>query len=381
MNKPFQPYIIDAHQDLAYNILSFGRNYLRSAYETRQREASTLTPERNGQTLLGWPEYQRGQVAAIFSTVFLAPRGAAQGWETQVYREPVEARPLYAQQIACYRRLTDDHPEHFRLVKDRKSFQETLAPWQSAPAHLPAASPAEGDTQPAVTHPVGLVILMEGLEGIGAVEEMEEWWQMGARIAGPVWQGTRFCGDSRHPDGFTREGLALLEVMADLGFVLDISHMNEASALQALDRYEGTVVATHANAIALVRGADTQRQLSDRTILRLIERGGVMGVIPYNRFLKLDWAIGNDRQLVTLRTLAAHIDHVCQLAGNALHVGLGTDFDGGFGWPSVPYEIDTIADLQKLVPILQEYGYDQDSIAAIFGKNWQAMLERSLPEA
>ena len=49
------------------------------------------------------------------------------------------------------------------------------------------------------------------------------------------------------------------------------------------------------------------------------------------------------------------------------HVGLGTDFDGGFGWPAVPYEIDTIADLQKLAPLLAEYGYNEESIAGYPG--------------
>jgi len=107
----------------------------------------------------------------------------------------------------------------------------------------------------------------------------------------------------------------------------------------------------------------------------------VMGVLPYNRFLRPDWLNSDDRQLVTLRTLAAHIDHICQLAGNALHAGLGTDFDGGFGWPAVPYEIDTIADLQKLAPVLAEYGYSDESIGNILGNNWRRHLERNLPES
>ena len=378
------PYIIDAHQDIAYNALTFGRNVLQSAEETRQIEQDTPTPQRNGHTLLGWPNYQRGQVAVIFSTLFLAPRRyQSADWETQVFGDAAQARRLYEQQIDYYRRLVDEHPDHFRLILNRRDLQQVLDPWIQAPAYLPAP-PKEGeepDTRPEVTHPVGLVLLMEGAEGIRAPEEMEEWWQMGVRLAGPVWAGTRFCGGSYEPGEFTREGLALLEILGGLGYTLDISHMTEASALLALDRYEGPIVATHANARALIRDAQGDRHLSDLVIRRLIERDGMLGVLPFNRFLRVDWKNSDDRQQITLRTLVAHIDHVCQIAGDALHVGIGTDFDGGFGWPAVPYEINTIADLQKISAVLIEYGYTAQSASDIMGENWRRRLERSLPEA
>jgi len=377
-------YIIDAHEDIAYNALTFGRNYLIAAEETRQIEQDSLTPQRNGHTLLGWPNYQRGQVAVIFSTLFLAPRRYQSGdWETQVFSDSSQARALYEKQLNYYRRLVDEHPDHFRLVRNRRDLRQVLEPWIQTPAYLPRAvkEGEEPDLRPEVTHPVGLVLLMEGAEGIRAPEEMEEWWEMGVRIAGPVWAGTRFCGGSYEPGEFTREGLALMEVMAGLGYTLDISHMTEASALQALDRYEGPIVATHANAKALIRDARGDRHLSDLVIRRLVERDGVMGVLPFNRFLRVDWKNSDDRQQITLHTLAAHIDHVCQIAGDARHVGIGTDFDGGFGWPAVPYEINTIADMQKLSAILIEYGYSEQSASDILGENWRRHLERSLPEA
>jgi membrane dipeptidase len=199
------------------------------------------------------------------------------------------------------------------------------------------------------------------------------------RLAGMVWAGTRLCGGSYEPGEFTSEGHAMMEVMADLGFTLDLSHMTEESALQALDRYPGAMIASHANARALLRGIEGERHFTDRAIRRLVERDGIMGVIPYNRFLKTTWSEGSNRDTVTLTTLVAHIDHICQIAGDALHVGIGSDFDGGFGWPSVPKEINTIADLQKLAPILAERGYDEESIALILGGNWRRHLERTLP--
>jgi membrane dipeptidase len=376
-------YFIDAHEDIAYNSLTFGRNYLLSALETRRIEKDTPTPQRTGQTLLGWPEYQRGQVAVICATLFLAPRRYQAGaWETQVFSDASEARMRMENQLNFYRRLCDDHPEQFRLIYNKKDLQQVLEPWEKEPAYLPDPSLADQESEPrkTVTHPVGLVLLMEGAEGLRAPEELEEWWEMGVRLVGPVWAGTRYCGGSYEPGEFTREGYALLDVMAGLGITLDISHMTEASALQALDRYEGPVIASHANARAIIKEVQGERQLTDLTIRRLVERDGILGVLPFNRFLRPGWADSDDRQLVTLRTLVAHIDHICQLAGDALHAGLGTDFDGGFGWPAVPYEIDTIADLQKLAPVLAEYGYSDESIALIQGKNWRRLLERILPE-
>lgn len=382
-------WIIDAHQDLAYNALTFGRDYLRPAAETRRLEIGTETPRRNGQTLLGWPDFQRGQVALIFGTLFAAPRRYASGaWETQVYKDSSEAHLLLQNQLSYYRRLCDEHPDQFRLVKTRQDLQLLLAEWKKTPAffpeyHVSNQQQREEETPEVknVTHPVGLVLLMEGLEGIRSVEQMEEWWQAGVRIAGPVWAGGRFCGGTLEGGGFTREGFALLEVLGDLGFALDISHMNEESTLQAIDRYQGPILATHANVRSLLRGVEGERQLTDQSIRRLIERDGVMGVIPFNKFLRPTWTPGDDPQSVTLHTLVAHIDHICQVAGDDLHAGLGTDFDGGFGWPSVPYPINTIADLQMLIPALQQVGYNADSIARIMGKNWQRHLERTLPDS
>ncbi len=380
------PYIIDAHQDLAYNAATFGRNYLRSAVETRQRERGTATPERTGHTLLGWPEYQRGQVAVIISTLFAAPQRYGGGaWETQVFKDTAQAYQLYMHQLNFYRRLTDEHPDQFRLIYSQRDLREVLEPWLKTPASLSASSSAPEDNddeepQASITHPVGLVLSMEGLEGIRSPEEMEEWWELGVRLAGPVWAGTRFCGGMYESGNFRSEGMALLEVMAELGFTLDISHMNEQSALQALDRYEGPVIASHANARALLREVENERQLSDKVIHRLIERDGVMGVVPFNHFLNPNWSPVRQREEIPLSMLAAHIDHICQLAGDDRHVGLGTDFDGGFGWPSVPYEINTIDDLQKLAPVLGEYGYGPESVARIFGENWRQHLERTLPE-
>ena len=367
---PFQ--IIDAHLDLAYSALTFGRDYRLEARETRRREEGKPAVERNGQTLLGWPDFQRGQVALVFATLYLSPPGHASAWENQVYRSPATCRALWRGQLDYYRRLEGDQPDMFRLVNNRAGLRAHFAEWDQHAAVM--------DGPDRRTHPVGLTLLMEGAEGIGAPRDLEEWWEAGVRMVGPVWAGERFCGGTRNSEGgFTREGYELLEVMAGLGLALDLSHMNERSALQALDRYEGPIIATHANARAILRQPDNPRHFSDLTIRRLVERGGIQGVLPYGAFLRPGWSKNDEARLTTLDHVLAHIDHICQIAGDAQHAALGSDFDGGWGWPTSPVEIETAADLQKLAPRLLERGYSESDTAAILGGNWRSFLERSLP--
>jgi membrane dipeptidase len=167
--------------------------------------------------------------------------------------------------------------------------------------------------------------------------------------------------------------------MAELGYILDISHMNTESSLRALDIYQGAIIASHANPRAMLKNPPNERHLTDDAIRRLVERSGVMGIVPYNRFIDSEWRNDDDRSRVRLDHVAALIDHVCQLAGDAAHVALGTDFDGGFGWPAIPLEVNTIADMQKLAPVLAGHGYAEADIAAIFNGNWRRILEKNLP--
>jgi membrane dipeptidase len=361
--------LIDAHEDLAYNMLGFGRDYTRSVSETRQIEKNTTTPDLNGHTLLGWDAYQQGRVAVVFSTLFAAPiRHCSGEWDTQCYANFEEAHARYKAQIEAYHRLVDDHPDKYRLIFTSADFQAVLASWRK-----PLPEGIEG-------RPVGLVVLMENAEGVRQPAELEEWWQLGVRIIGPAWAGTRYCGGTKEPGPLTKDGYALLETMAELGFTLDLSHMDEAAALQALDTYAGRIIASHANAKALMGDQASNRQLPDRVIEGLVERDAVIGLVPYNRFLESGWQRGDPRDHVPLQTYVEHIDHVCQIAGDARHAAIGTDFDGGFGLDCVPAGIDTIADMHQIAPLLLEKGYSAADVTAILGGNWIDLLQKTLPE-
>ncbi len=349
-------------------MLTYKRDYTRPLAETRRLEVGTMIPERNGDSTLGWDEYQRGNVAVVFSTLFAAPARKKELWDSLWYPDFDTARKLYRDQVNFYRKWTDSHPDKFRLISSTGELDAVIQHW---------STPQQKDEG----HPVGMVMLMEGAEGIRSVKELPEWWEMGLRMIGLAWMGTRYCGGTNDPGPLTAEGRELISAMADMNFILDISHMDEAAALESLDRYEGAVMASHSNCAALMKGSDSNRHVPDRVIELLIERGGVIGSVPFNTFLKVGWSrkTGSRREEVPLDAYVAHIDHVCQIAGNSLHAGLGTDFDGGFGLQSIPSGLDSIGDMQLVAAKLIERGYTEEDAANILGGNWLRFLRKNLP--
>ncbi len=349
-------------------MLTYGRDYTRPMMETRRLESGTNVPELNGDSLLGWDEYQRGQVAVVFSTLYATPAKKKQEGDVLFYSDFNTAHRLYRDQVDAYRKLADSHPDKFRLITSTPGLDSIIEHWSTP------ALDEEG-------HPVGLILLMEGADGIRSPNELPEWWDLGLRMIGLAWAGTRYCGGTGEPGPLTEEGRQLISAMADFNFILDLSHMDEAAALESLDRYEGAVMASHSNCAALMKGAETNRHLSDDVLRGLIERDSVVGLIPLNTFLKVGWLRrkGGRREEVSLDAYIAHIDHVCQLAGDALHAGIGSDFDGGFGLQSVPPELDSVADLQIIAKKLIARGYSESDAANVLGGNWLRFLQRNFP--
>jgi membrane dipeptidase len=220
------------------------------------------------------------------------------------------------------------------------------------------------------------VLLMEGADPIVRVANLSKWWQLGLRMIGVTFGDTVYgCGVAGgravpKRGGFTPAGFALLDSMAEHGFVWDISHLTEDGVWQGLDRDIPRVCASHANARALT---PTDRHLSDDVIRAIGERGGVIGLVLYNGFIEPRWR--QDRSIVvTLREdLRRHAEHIARIAGWE-HIGIGSDLDGGLGLEESPVEIETIADLQrvgKAVPL--------EARDAVLSTNWLNFLHAVLP--
>lgn len=366
-----KPLIVDAHEDLAWNMLTFGRDYMLSSRQIREREAVSLAPRVNGDSMLGWADYQQGNIGLIFATLFSAPLRAREGdWDVLTYADQQEAHTQYLQQLDAYRKLLDAHPDRLHLMEHKMDLEKLLAERSQA-----EAVPSSEKREP----PIGLVYLMEGADAVRAPEELVEWVERGVFLIGPAWHGTAYCGGTREPGGLTPAGRKLLEIMQDLNCALDVSHMDEKAVFQAFDVFAGRVFASHANPYTPMQARESNRFLKDEVIHMLAERDAVIGIAPYNLFLDPTWSLGDDRNLVPLQRYVEQVDYVCQLLGNADHVGMATDFDGGFGWQSVPRELNSIADLGMVIPLLLERGYTEQEVEKILGLNWMRFVQEALP--
>jgi membrane dipeptidase len=153
--------------------------------------------------------------------------------------------------------------------------------------------------------------------------------------------------------------------MERLGIILDVTHLGDESFRDALDHFRGPVWASHSNCRTLV---DHNRQFADEHIKELLARGAVIGAVFDAWMLTPRWVRGTstpESEGVTLDTVANHIDHICQIAGNARHCMIGSDLDGAFGREQCPSDVHTIADLTRLLDVLRSRGYSEEDVAAI----------------
>ena len=356
-------FIVDAHEDIAYNALVGKRDLRMSVADKRKADPGDGGQGREGLATVGLPDLIKGNVVAVFATLYVSPVRSAFGGENRIgYSTPQEAEKMARDQLDYYRRLADDD-ERVALIGTRSDLDAHLAAW-----HSPDES----------AHRAGLVPLMEGADPIVKPDDVKRWFDDGVRIIGLSWSQTRYAGGTRAPGPLTDDGKRLLRLMNDLPIIWDISHLAEESFWQGIDIFQGRVIASHSNCRAFV---PTDRHLSDDMIRKLVERDAVIGVVLYNRFLNADWEPAKGKGAVTLREDAMrHIDHICQIAGDAKHVGIGSDFDGGFGAQSIPAEMDSVADFGKLGDVLKEAGYKQSDVELALGGNWLRVLKESLPK-
>lgn len=331
--------IVDAHLDLAYNALS-GRDVLRPASEQRA--------DAEGIPTVGLPDLREGGVALICATIFCSPSIDGKPG----YRTPDEARDEAMRQLAWYHE--QERSGRIRFVRQA--------------GDLPHV--AGGTTSPDAQR---AILLLEGADPIRSPEEVKSWVEAGLRAVGLAWKRTRHAGGTGAPGPLTPEGIRLVSELDRYGIIHDASHLAEASFWQLLDLSAGPVMASHSNCRAFV---PTDRQLSDDMIRAIVARGGVIGINFYDKFLIPPPEYGIRR--ATLADVVRHARHVCDLAGDAACVGIGTDMDGGLGREQIPQEIATSADLPRLADALSADGFHDADVVRIMGTNWLHFLARTL---
>jgi membrane dipeptidase len=215
---------------------------------------------------------------------------------------------------------------------------------------------------------------MEGADPLRTPADIQPWFDAGLRIVGLAWKQTRYAGGTGDPGPLTSDGVAMAKALDQRGIVHDASHLAEESFWQLMNLTRGPVMASHSNCRSIV---PTDRQLSDEMIRAIFARNGVIGINFFDKFLLPPDVQGKRR--ATLADVVAHMKHMCDLAGDARHVSIGTDMDGGLGRNEIPIEIETSADLPRLAESLSAAGFGDADVAGIMGGNWLEFFGRSLP--
>jgi membrane dipeptidase len=226
--------------------------------------------------------------------------------------------------------------------------------------------------------PVGYILSLEGADSIITIKHLERAYHYGLRAIGPAHYGPgRYANGTDAMGKMGREGLELLKEIERLGMILDATHLCDDAFWQALNNFNGHIWASHNNCRALV---DHNRQFSDEMIRELIGRGAVIGAALDAWMMVPGWIRGISTPKgmnCNLEVMVNHIDHICQIAGNSLHIGMGTDLDGAFGKEQCPYDLETIGDLQKVPALLSKRGYKEQDIENMMHGNWLRFLHNA----
>lgn len=359
-NPPNIVFTIDAHLDLSMNALEWNRDLRKSAFKIREEERGWSDLNGRGNGTVAFPEMRKGKVGLCVAT--LIARFAEFGSRLPGWRSPEQAWAQTQGQLAWYQAMVDNG--EMSQIFDLNDLNGHVDLWASSTIDQ--------------NLPIGFILSLEGADSIVDLGYLEKAYGQGLRAVGPAHYGPgvyAFGTDSDGPLG--AKGRALLREMDNLNLILDVTHLSDTCFWEAMDIYKGRVWASHSNCRALV---NHNRQFDDEQIKVLIDRGAVIGGAFDAWMLAPDWKIGSSLPMemgVTLNSVLDHMDHICQIAGNARHIGLGTDLDGGFGKEQSPSDLDSIADLQKIPSLLADRGYSDQDIEGIMHGNWIRFLREA----
>lgn len=367
--------VFDAHLDLAMNAMEWNRDLRWPVDRLRaSEEGMTDKPDRGGSTV-SFQAMRAGRVGLCVATLiarYVGRDNPLPGWHS-----PEQAWAQAQGQLAWYRAMGESC--ELCSVTDLASLDDHLDRWRpSEPVVRGVAEPAGAAAARTLDAPIGYVLSLEGADSILSMDHLHRAYAEGLRAIGPAHYGPgRYANGTDSTEGLPERGRELLREMDELGMILDVSHLNDACLREALDTFTGPVWASHSNARALV---DHNRQLPDWALRELVDRDAVIGISFDAWMLVPGWERGAstpDGTGLSLRHVADHADYVCQLAGNTRHVGIGSDLDGGFGREQCPADVGTIADVQKLAPLLRERGYAAGDVEAVLAGNFVRFLREA----
>jgi membrane dipeptidase len=211
---------------------------------------------------------------------------------------------------------------------------------------------------------IAAVLSVEGGEALdGDLGVLRMLYKLGVRMLTLTHFPRNALGDGSRDDAgshLTAFGVAVVEEMNRLGMIVDVSHLNERGFWDVLEISKRPMIASHSNCKAL---SDHHRNLSDEQITALAQKGGVVNLSYCGRFIKHGVTQATLKE-VELDDWLRHVDHLVDLVG-ADYIGLGSDFDGGCGFPGME-DITRVPDVTRG---LVGRGYAEEDIEKILGSN------------
>lgn len=353
-------FTIDAHLDLSMNAMEWNRDLRLPVADIRKREEGMDDKPDRAKGVVSLPALRKGNIGLVVATQiarYVAPDNPLPGWHS-----PEQAWAQTWAQLAWYKAM--EAAGEMVMIKDAIALEQHIDLWNNG-----------NDNS---SKPVGYIMSLEGADSLVTLDHLHIAHANGLRTIGPAHYGPgRYANGTDATGHLNEQGKSLLHEMDKLGMILDATHLCDDAFWDAMDIFTGPVWASHNNCRALV---NHNRQFSDEMIKTLVARGAVIGgamdawmMVPgWQRGVSTPKGMGCD-----LNKLIDHMDHICQIAGNTLHVGLGTDLDGAFGKEQCPYDLETIADLQKLPALFAARGYTPQDIENIMHGNWLRFLKKA----
>jgi len=351
-------FIFDAHLDLSMNAMEWNRDLTWSVADIREGEKGMTDKPDRGKNTVSFDAMRKGNIGLCMATQiarYVKKENTLPGWNS-----PQQAWAQTQGQLAWYKAM--EEIGELVQITNNKELTTHLALWKSSEEKKP----------------IGYILSLEGADSIVTIDHLQRSYEEGLRAIGPAHYGPgTYAYGTDSVGGIGAKGKDLLKEIERLGLILDATHLCDQSFWETMDTYTGPVWASHNNCRALV---NHNRQFTDDQIKELIQRKAIIGVALDAWMMVPNWVRGKstpESMGVTLQQMIDNIDHICQIAGNALHVGIGTDLDGGFGKEQGPHDLDTIADLQKVPQLLSERGYTSTDITNIMNGNFLRFLQNT----
>ena len=351
--------IFDAHLDLALNGVDWNRDLRCDVSELRAQERALGMTEagRCGSTL-SFPELRSGEIRICLSTLLARQEREINhsfGWSS-----PATCYAMAHAHLAWHRAM--ERAGYLRAIRTKADLK----------AHF-----QDCEKQPETTA-LGFIQTMEGADPLLTPDTVDEFHEHGLRAIGLTHYGpNRYGGGTMSEVGLAVAAIPLLKRISELGMTVYVTHLSDVAFWQLLDRFDGRIHASHQNSRRL---APWQRQFSDEQYKVVIERNGVIGIAFDVIMLQPGYVRRQSEVTVTIERAVENIDIVCQLAGNAKHVGIGSDLDGGYGVEQTPSDMDRISDLQVIPDMLRKRGYPESDVEGIMHGNWRRFFSEALPD-